>query len=159
MKRNNMMILNFLCFLIYFNIINAQNAAPAQAAHAQPVHVHATHAQSTKRPPILSKPKEEIVVRQNRVLPSKSSSGVWITNSGVFHVDIECKLFVCNENDFCGVVQRISLAENTTANCYEEFLPIDVVSKSHVAVGYLNPSSTFIEASNKITNTCRKFRM
>ncbi len=65
MKRNNMMILNFLCFLIYFNIKNAQNAAPAQAAHAQPVHVHATHAQSTKRPPILSKPKEEIVVRQN----------------------------------------------------------------------------------------------
>jgi hypothetical protein len=136
--------------------INTQNQAAPQHANNQQAQHTATRA------PIFvhnTKPKEEIVVRKNRLLPAQPSSGVWMTSSGIFHVDIECKLFVCNENESCGTVKRISLAENSTANCYEEFLPIDFVRNSHVAVGFLNPISSFIEPSNKITNTCRKFRM
>ncbi len=79
--------------------------------------------QSTNRPPTVTvkvEPKTEYTVRRNRLLASTPSSAVHITSFGKYHADIASKLYVFNDNGVCGVSKRFSLAENMTANCYED---------------------------------------
>jgi hypothetical protein len=59
-------------------------------------------------------------------------------------------------------IETFSLAENMTANCYEDYFPIDFVRNDVVAEGFLNRDNFYIEAENINSNTyknleCRIF--
>lgn len=106
----------------------------------------------------------------SRILPSNSGSAGIFLNSyqssiakNIQYIPnyVNGDLLVC-DTKVCIISEKFFLAENYTANCYEDYLPVDVFTKTgsieSISMGFLAPKTFRVYTSSTYSAICKKFK-